>query len=643
MRFSSLLRSLWHHVLLAALCLALSPVVATAAATNIPPDKILIFSPRTRDLAEFEALARAAKEVGFTHVVISELSERTDLQGLDKDSPWCEWSTIMPSLFKHATPPGLEAAFPAAFVKRQMAFMKVKHDLAAGLGLRAAYYGVEPCWLNDAVYRAHPEWRGTRADNPLRSTGLFFAPNTDHPDVRAAYREAVRMITKECPNLDVFRFVANDSGSFYPWAARAFINPNGPTGYENRDMGERVVGFLQALRAGALDAGVQAQVYTECLFTADEMHSIRKSLQPGVGIAQMAPAPYTEDGSFYGFGGWGASFWMPSPLVNRMPTPEAVLSFANAVRTSPVRRLMTGGNGPEFFTALEAALEMPVPTCQRERIDVYTHMAASLYAADVADAVVDAWDSLGDADVMMGVAGVNVFSPTVLGRWLERPLVPYPERLTEEERSYWEPYFYESERAQPDTYLDYLTVFGYPEARSWEEATKTCVGIDRVEATLAMAAQQLDAAAARTASDDVRRRLRVDANRVRVQRCLTLNVRHTLQMGSLIRQRDRDNAAQPKTTKAEPISPNMPKGDDGSTGLFFMHRAMRWELDNTYELIRLLENSPEPLLFTEKDKANEGALFLGPDVLKNLRRKVEIMLKYWRTAEEGYYLPTKGG
>jgi hypothetical protein len=70
---------------------------------------------------------------------------------------------------------------------------------------------------------------------------------------------------------------------------------------------------------------------------------------------------------------------------------------------------------------------------------------------------------------------------------------------------------------------------------------------------------------------------------------------------------------------------------------------MRWELDNTYELIRLLESSPEPLLFTEKDKANEGSLFLGPDVLDNLRRKADIMLKYWRTAEDGYYLPTKGG
>jgi hypothetical protein len=100
-------------------------------ASDATPSKILILNPRTRDLKEFEQLARAAKDAGFTHVVISELSERTDLQGADKDSPWCQWSTIMPAIFKHATPPGLEDAYPAAFVKRQMAFMEAKHDIAA--------------------------------------------------------------------------------------------------------------------------------------------------------------------------------------------------------------------------------------------------------------------------------------------------------------------------------------------------------------------------------------------------------------------------------------------------------------------------------------------------------------------------------
>jgi len=201
------------------------------------PRKQLCFSPRTLDLKEFEDLAAAAKDAGFTHIFISDLSERTDCFGEDKDSPWCEWSCVLASIFKHFTPPGLEDAFPAAFVKRQMEFMQAKHRIVEKLGLQAAYYGVEPNWLNDKVYRKHPHWRGSRADNSLRTTGLYFAPNTDHPEVREAYRCAVREITKRCPRLSFYSFVTNDSGAFYPWEKRMYVNVNGPTGYRPQGHG----------------------------------------------------------------------------------------------------------------------------------------------------------------------------------------------------------------------------------------------------------------------------------------------------------------------------------------------------------------------------------------------------------------------
>src|SRR5436309_7506994 len=75
--------------------------------------KQLIFTPRTFDLKEFERLCVAAKDAGFTHIDISLLAERTDFQGEDKDSPWCEWPVLQPAIFKFVTPPGLEDAYPA--------------------------------------------------------------------------------------------------------------------------------------------------------------------------------------------------------------------------------------------------------------------------------------------------------------------------------------------------------------------------------------------------------------------------------------------------------------------------------------------------------------------------------------------------
>jgi len=184
--------------------------------------------PEPTILREFETLAREAKRVGFTHVFISDLAEKATYWGAEKDSPWCEWSAVIPCVFKHVTVPGMEDAYPAAWVKRQMAFMKAKHKIAQKLGMRAAYYGLEPHFFPEPVYDKHPQWRGSRADNSLRATGMYFTPNTNHPEVLALYRAAYKKLAEECPLLDVFHLHTNDCGAFYPWGKRLFNGPTAP-------------------------------------------------------------------------------------------------------------------------------------------------------------------------------------------------------------------------------------------------------------------------------------------------------------------------------------------------------------------------------------------------------------------------------
>src|SRR5690606_2400864 len=123
--------------------------------------------------------------------------------------------------------------------------------------MKCAFYGNEPHWLSERVYAKHPDWRGSRCENSLRSTGMFFAPNMDHPEVRAAYREAIRLIAKACPLIDTWFFMDNDSGSGFTWGQRLYVNPNGPTGYEGRDMGKRTMDFVRNMREGAIEAGCE--------------------------------------------------------------------------------------------------------------------------------------------------------------------------------------------------------------------------------------------------------------------------------------------------------------------------------------------------------------------------------------------------
>jgi len=608
--------------------------------------KRLIFSPRAWDLREFERIAASAKSAGFTHIVISELFERTTFQPEDKDSPWTEWAALLPSLFKHVTPPGLEQAYPAEWVARQMAFLKAKHAIVVKLGMKAAYMGQEPHMLNEAVYRAHPQWRGSRADNSLRATGMYYSPNTDHPEVRAAYRAGVCALIKQCPAIDIFFFGTNDSGGFYPWDKRLFHGPSGPTGYERRDMGKRVVDFLSELRAGAQDAGGQADIYTNIhgWFTDDETHLVMRSLKPGIGCANgVAWGEYTAECSMLGAGNWGGSTWHPGNIFDHLPTPHAVISGAAAIQTHPCRQFCSGGAGTHFFDAFKIAMGLPPATNTRLRVAALTHLAAELYDPEIADDVVDAWATLDRADTMTDMVGASTLDGPVMLRWLTRPFVSHQELLSDDEKSYWTPYIYQSQASHPDKYLDYLNCVGYQMVNNWADAAKVCCAIDGVEGTLAAAASQLEAAAKKTRKRDAADKLLNDAFQIRAKRCVYLTMRHYLQLGTLIYVRDGQNAIAPKTTAVSPEPTPMPKGDLGDQGLWYLHRAMRWELDNTHDLIDLMKRSPQPLFFTAPVPSFAGALHLEPNLLENLERKADITLRHWRNAEIGWYRPTYGG
>lgn len=602
----------------------------------------LIFSPATYDMHEFETLAGHAKDAGFTHIDLSRLMELTDFQGFDKDSPWTNWSLIGPSIFKYVLPPGMEDAFPEKFVKRQMDCMKKKHDIIEKLKMKGYFWGIEPHWLNEKVYEKHPLWRGARCDNSLRSTGMFFSPDTDHEEVQECYRCAVKTMLTECPLLDTIGFLPNDSGSGMPWSGKLYVNVNGPSDTLNKPMGKRIRDFMRAMRQGGLDAGVEVRIHVivNNRFLLHETEDIFRNLEQGFGILGRAPNDPEGEYSLLRMGNWS-----DGSGIRNMPNPESVIGFASAIKTTPVKRFHTEGDSETFFTAFKTAMAEPAAENTRQLIAVMGKIADSIYAKDVRDELVDAWMHINRASLRKQSAGVPIL-PAVMLRWLTRPLVPFQQELTEEERVYWEPYIYQSEASQPESYLDYLNLTGKAMCSTWGESARICCGIDTVVSEYRAAAAKLASACEKTSDNRARSLIQADLDRVKASVCLVFCVRHTLQMGALVRERDKDRE-EPITPedvgKVDTGEPDMPKGSMGSRSLFYMYRTMRWELDNMYELISLMEKSEVPLFTVVPENGLATALQLEPDLLDNLKKKVRIMLKYWRTAERGYCLPTKGG
>ncbi len=79
----------------------------------------------------------------------------------------------------------------------------------------------------------------------------------------------------------------------------------------------------------------------------------------------------------------------------------------------------------------------------------------------------------------------------------------------------------------------------------------------------------------------------------------------------------------------------------GDQDLQEFNEIMRDELDNTGELIKLLENGGMDLVNHAKDPALEDTFILGPDLIENLKQKRNIMLDHWLDIEDYLTSPFK--
>ena len=74
---------------------------------------------------------------------------------------------------------------------------------------------------------------------------------------------------------------------------------------------------------------------------------------------------------------------------------------------------------------------------------------------------------------------------------------------------------------------------------------------------------------------------------------------------------------------------------EGDPELQKFNAIMRDELDNTRELIDLLEDGGMDFISHAKNSKYEDTFLLGPDLIEQLKLKRKIMLKHW-TDIEGY-------
>jgi hypothetical protein len=572
----------------------------------------VIFSCPTNSMEEFRKLAKQAAELGATHVAISDLPRSRWQWELDLNDPYPNWGMIVTTIFKVIVPVELKPFLPADYAKKNLQIVKERCEILKQLGLKAAFFGKEPAWLPEEVYQAHPEWRGPRCEHPRRARRPYYAPCIDQPEVLAMYRKAVAELCKQAP-IETFSLLTNDSGGGICWSVSLYPGQNGPSWCEKRSYADRVVGFMSAIQDGAKDAGLQAEVsmnYGSGYISQAEVASVIPLLKPGQALNFK-----TKDESVptriigYNFYDSGVGPVLGIPQVFRVAEQ---LQEAWGDQATNRTFLMDDFAWPEYFELVQQFRKNPTTT-MIGRMQNILRTAETFAGPGGAHSLMQAWDKISRAALMVRIHGGDpvMLVGTINQRWINRPLVPFPMELMPEEKDYYRKYLFQANSEEEAA--DLMNLQGFELINGFSGSLITSNLFTQAITLLQSAIDDINKL--KTSPDDSWALLQ---NRLRTLICFYRNALYAIQYQDIL---DRTDYSQ--TPLEQNIYPM-----DGDQKLREIQIVTRHDIDNTNELIQILEHSRTTLVQTAPTKEEEDIFTLGPDFIEQLKKKVAITLKH---------------
>jgi hypothetical protein len=218
-------------------------------------------------------------------------------------------------------------------------------------------------------------------------------------------------------------------------------------------------------------------------------------------------------------------------------------------------------------------------------------------------------------------SGGLLFEIWLLGeRWLTRPLVPLPELLTSEEKSHYRPHQFQAmSEAQADNPL---------EAQAVQIISGVQTGKHLLPQILRAVESEVHRASAALGTGDLPANLRKLHTRLQGLVCLIRCCDNFIQFSTLI---EHVRARVPRDADGHIIPPTEDNwGNHGDREQrSALYNLMRAEIDNTQNLIDLLESSADPVLVLADKPEEEDTFLLSPQLAGQLRKKIQIMLDHW--------------
>ena len=587
----------------------------------------LVHAP-IRDLDDYRAIGEHAcklKGYGDVQINISTLAAKSFHTIPPGGSPWHQYASNNPcpqNFFPHAK---LKPFIPADFVEKNRKLLLAKAKILRELGLNAAFWSYEPNFLPEEFYEAYPHMRGPRVDHPRRSRQEAFSPCLAVPDTQEMIAGQVAELVKNVPEIKTFFFKTNDAGPGICWSDWQYSGPNGPAHCRNRTMGQRVRDLLDSLNRGAEMGGGQFRIQFTGNFSGPEFEDIERNL-PDNAFCRRSRA---GRGATTSISGSVDTCYPCRGMVNPLRVLNGLQPMADgeprtvfvSFRPSYDRGYERVDAAGKVFDIAADYLAEPVtgiiPTLQR------LERWCKTWAGDEeADKLFNALVELQEIFKSQGGGGIRPGMWAVSLRHATRPLVAVPGNLTEQEESYWLPHVFNVSIEQARQ--DYVDVHG---GRARGVNVRGVRGAVSRYKRLAGTLESLESAPEKKLFKSMATSLRIYASFIRSG----LNFYQT----QMLRDRNAEKLSQ--------VAPPPPKESSwtGDPDIIPFNEHMRDELDNTQELIGLLENGGMDLICHSKEPAEEDTFLLGPDLVDQLKTKCKIMRRHWLDIQNHLATPHK--
>lgn len=591
-----------------------------------PFKTLVIRNPFVEDMDRFEELAVNCVESGVTHLTYTEV-EPSLWEIDDPKDPYLHWSVVHTSMFKLFVPDLLKEWVPEEYARRQRELIAEKARILKKHGLKGAAFLYDPMYWPEAVYRAYPEYRGPRVDNPHSCLHPRYSPCVDHPEVLAMYQKSFEQLqTLSEGVLDLVILRTNDSGTGICWT-RLYNGLNGPERCREISSGQRISRFLQACREG-MDQGEarNPRIYIGGGAVGGERPvDLAQSLPEHCGYYSHARAALGGERILSGF----LSLFATYPIRGLCSPFEIIeqLSFAHQ-RNWPEIVLFTCpsifGNdwegNREVLKVIELYQQNPGHRLTA-RINLAKEAAIALYGAEHADDIVEAWWNLYQAATILskntvGMANL-IFWGSLAQRWLTRPLVVFPERLTAEEKQHYQPYLF-----QANEHHDSLDMLDQEPLRQFDGKNNLDLfnkHFDEATRHYRNACQRIQAVLDRSEEPNPMLAEQITAYKLLFR--FLQNIRNVINF------QIQYEILQKKIQRLDTVS--YERAGELREHKILLDGLMRSEIDNSLMLAELVESEAgRKALYVASSEEGETPLMLGPGFSKALRKKAEVMLDH---------------